>query len=172
MKIRGRQISNWWLLLFGALLLLASPLLLMGFFMSNNLAGAIFGPPAIWNRPSKPPSTGDIAGSYRESERHWQDHATTTRATLSLNSDGTMTVTNLPDSNGETGCILSGKGTWSEPDGESKVVLFIQQNDSVATCKTGGYGSFEIAGHSKPYSLYWVLGDPDSGEGVWLKSDQ
>jgi hypothetical protein len=27
----------------------------------------------------------------------------------------------------------------------------------------------EVAGHFKPYRLYWVLVYPDSGTGIWFK---
>jgi len=30
-------------------------------------------------------------------------------------------------------------------------------------------GELELAGHSQPYSLYLVIGDPDSGTGIWFK---
>jgi hypothetical protein len=145
MKILRRRLSNWWLLVFVPIAIISVPLLLFGLIVGGHIVGGIVGPPSIWNRPSTPPARADLAGSYRESERHWQDHTTATPTTLTLNSDGTMTVANLPDSNGETQSILSGKGRWSGPDGNSGLVLFIQQYDSAATCKTGGYGSFEIS---------------------------
>jgi hypothetical protein len=47
MRIRGKHISRWWLLLIAPALIVAFPALLMLFFMANNLAGAILGPPAI-----------------------------------------------------------------------------------------------------------------------------
>jgi hypothetical protein len=169
MKILRWRLSNWWLLVLVPIAIISVPLLLFGLIVGGHVVGGIVGPPAIWNRPSKLPARADLAGSYRESKRHWQGHTATTPASLTLDSDGTMTVSNLPDSNGETDCILSGKGRWSGPDEHSGVVLFLQQNDNSATCKTGGYGSFEIAGRSTPNTLYWVLGDPDSGEGVWLQ---
>jgi hypothetical protein len=43
MKILGRHISKWWLLVIPPVLVLGCPLLLMIVFMGNGLAGAILG---------------------------------------------------------------------------------------------------------------------------------
>jgi CubicO group peptidase (beta-lactamase class C family) len=50
MQVFRKQVSNWWLLLIVPVAVMASSLLLVGFFKANNLAGALFGPPAIRNR--------------------------------------------------------------------------------------------------------------------------
>ena len=174
MKIRGRQIANGWLLVLGGAILLVSPFLLMGFFLANDLAGAILGPPAIWNRAWHAPAGGDLAGSYHESERHWKGGSPSIRASLQLNSDGTMTMNNFPNSDGELNCVMSGSGSWKMDD--SQVDLILEKYDNSSTCKIEGLpygimGALAVAGHSKPYTLYRTLGDPDSGEGVWLRRD-
>ncbi len=51
MRVFGRHVSKWWLVATAPLFLLACPALLMLFFMGNNLAIGLFGPPAIWNQP-------------------------------------------------------------------------------------------------------------------------
>jgi hypothetical protein len=177
MKILRWRFSNWWLFLILPIGILILPMLLIGFFAANNFAGAIFGPPAIWDRSFTSPPSVDLVGSYHEAERHWQDGTKSGSANLKLNSDGTMAVTNLPDSNGITNCILSGSGSWrTGRDDASQIDLTILKTDPSATCKFEGLpygisGVLNIAGHSKPYSLYWTLGDPDSGEGIWFRRD-
>lgn len=168
MRIFGRQLSNWWLLLLPPTLVVTLPALLMLFFMGNNLAGAIFGPPAIWNRPRHTPARADLVGNYSESERHLDTTIGKLPATLTLNADGSMSVTNLPFEDGEDSCILSGRGTWSGPNEAQQIQLTISSVGPTGSCKSGFYPAFELAGHSKPYTLYWVVGDPDSGTGVWL----
>ncbi|SRR5579875_1702989 len=171
MEIFGRKISIWWLLLVPPVLLLAMPASMMLFFMGNHLAGAIIGPPAIWNRPRHTPPRLDLVGNYSEVERHWDKPTTLSPAILTLSADGTMHVTNLPFESGDRVCILSGNGNWSGPDGEQKMDLNLISDGSINSCESGSYSSIELAGRSKPYSLYWVLGDPDSGTGIWLKKN-
>ena len=95
---------------------LALPILLMGLLMANEFAGAMFGPPAIWNRPWQTPPRKDLVGNYMESERHLDDSSPPATASLSLQADGSMTVGNLPANFGTSTCILSGTGSWKVPD--------------------------------------------------------
>jgi len=166
MRVFGRQISKWWLLPSG--LIVCSPLLLPLFFAANNFAGAIVGPPAIWDVPFRHPSQDDLVGRYVESERHgYSEYAGP--AVLELKSDGTMTVNDLPQDSGTNTCTLSGSGSWRAPGGQ-EVGLDFNSDGAPGICKSGWYASsLEVAGHSKSYKLYWVLGDPDSGTGIWLK---
>jgi hypothetical protein len=168
MHVFGKKISNWWLLLAFPIVVLALPALLMLFFMGNNIAGAIVGPPAIWNRTWNTPSQTDLVGEYRETERHWDAPTAHPPANLKLNADKSMEVVNLPYEFADQVCILSGKGTWNGPDEDQKIGLTLNSDGSTGSCVSGLYTSFELSGHSKPYSLYWVLGDPDSGTGIWL----
>ena len=88
----------------------------MGFFMANNLAVALIGPPAIWNRPWQVPLREDLVGDYLESERHLDESRPPAPASLTLRSDGSMTVANLPADFGTSTCTLSGRGSWAAPD--------------------------------------------------------
>jgi hypothetical protein len=106
MQLFGRRVSKWWLLLLPPLLLLASPLLMMGLFLGNDLAGAVFGPPAIWNRPWHDVPRSDVVGAYAESKR--QPHGEGT-ARFVLKRDGSMTVMNLPYEFATNACVLSGR---------------------------------------------------------------
>jgi hypothetical protein len=85
-----------------------------------------------------------------------------------------MTIDNFPDSDGELNCVMSESGRWKIDD--SEVDLIFEKYDSSSTCKIEGLpygimGALSVAGHSKPYRLYRTLGDPDTGEGVWLRRD-
>jgi hypothetical protein len=171
MRVFGKRISNWWLLSLPPILIVVFPALLMLFFMGNNLAGAIFGPPAIWNRTWRTPPQSDLVGKYSESERHWDAPSTHPPASLTLNADQSMIVANLPFEFADQVCILSGKGSWRGPDEDQKIDLILTSDGSTGSCKSDSYSFLELSGHSKPYSLYWVLGDPDSGTGVWLTKD-
>jgi len=171
MRIFGKQRSKWWLLSI-PLAILLSPALLMLFFMGNNLAGAIFGPPAIWNRPTHPPSHTDVAGLYKESGRRSEQSAPYKPATLALNIDGSMTVTSLQTDTGFKTCILSGHGSWSGPDDNNVLDLVVQSDGLPGSCESDQYAFMQIASRSRPYRLYWILGDPDSGTGIWLKPIQ
>jgi hypothetical protein len=169
MQVFGRKFSNWWLLVLPPILLVCSPVLLILFFAANNFAGAIVGPPAIWNRTRHSPPREDLVGRYVESERHWDQPKIGPDATLDLKSDGSMNVRALPEELGTTSCTLSGAGKWSGPDEDQKLDLNVISDGSPGSCESGSYSFLELAGQSKPYSLYWVLGDPDSGTGIWLK---
>jgi hypothetical protein len=177
MKILGRHFSSYWLLLIIPVLAVSLPILLVAMFAASHVVGAIIGPPAIWNRPFASPRSSDLVGSYHETERHWQDGTDSGSASLTLNGDGTMVVTNLPESNGITKCILFASGTWRiERDDDSQIDLTILKVDPMMTCKLEGLpygisGVLNVTGHSQPYSLYWTLGDPDSGEGIWFRRD-
>jgi hypothetical protein len=91
------------------------------------------------------------------------------KAQLELRTDGTMVVNDLPSDRGGTTCVLTGTGKWEGPDTERRV-NFMLAPGGASSCvfSAGAYSGFELAGHKKPYSLYWTLGDPDSGTGVWL----
>lgn len=170
MQFRGSHISNWWLLLPGVLIVICSPLLLIGFFSANNLAGAIIGPPAIWNRPSHLPPRKEVVGDYVESKRQLDREMGTQLAWLSLKADGTMAVYGLPVDQYPGYCILSGEGRWGLQglDHLGNVDINVLTANAANTCKAGDYSDIELVGRSIPYKLYWIVGDPDSGTGVWL----
>jgi hypothetical protein len=169
MRVFGKQFSNWWLLLILPSLIICAPFLLIFFFAANNFVGAIVGPPAIWNRMWNSPPRGDLIGKYVESERHWDQPSPYSKAVLDLRADGSMSVSALPDDSIASTCILSGTGTWRGPDADQKLDLVYTSDGAAGSCKSDSYPFLELAGHSKPYELYWVLGDPDSDTGIWLK---
>ena len=168
MRVFGKTFSNWWLLAIVPVVLVALPVLLMGFFMANNLAGAMFGPPAIWSHPWKVPPRADIVGNYVEYERHLDDKKASALASLTLNADGSMSVSNLPADFGTLTCTLSGTGSWKGPDDDG-IGITVASDLKPGSCQSGSYEGIEVAGHSHPYRLYWIVGDPDSGTGVWLR---
>lgn len=169
MQFFGKQLSTWWLLLLFPLVLVCLPLLLISFFALNNLAGAIIGPPAFWNRTRHSPPREALVGRYVETERRWDQSSDHSNAWLELRSDGSMSVGALPEDAITSVCTLSGNGRWGVPDADEKINLFVTSDGAHGSCQSGSYGSFELVGQAEPYGLYWVLGDPDSGTGVWLK---
>ena len=151
------------------LLVSCVPLLLGGFFAANNLAGAILGPPAIWERPRNTPSYQDIVGEYQQTARRTDDDTRGNPASLTLLADGTMVVENLPYEFYPNTCTISGTGRWEGPHGDNQqIYLIVTSKEGPGLCASGGYAGLEVTGRSKPYSLYWVIDDPDSGYGVRL----
>jgi hypothetical protein len=151
------------------LLVLSAPVLLMGFFAANNFAGAIFGPPAIWERPTNTPAYQDIVGEYQETARQTEDQAHGNPASLTLRADGTMVVEGLPYEFYPKTCTITGIGRWEGPRGDyQQIYLVVTSKEGPGLCASGGYGGLEVTGRSNPYSLYWIIGDPDTGYGVRL----
>jgi hypothetical protein len=168
-RIFGKQISAWWMLLAIPIFILGAPVLLMGFFAANNLAGAILGPPAIWERPSSTPPHQDIVGEYQEIARQTEDQTHGNAASLALRADGTMVVDGLPYEFYPKTCTISGTKRWSGPDGDDqRIYLVVTSKEGRGVCASGQYPGLEVTGRSKPYGLYWVIGDPDSGTDVRL----
>lgn len=168
MRFYGRQVSKWWLFLLLPIAMLGALMLPLLFFAGNNFAGAIIGPPAIWNRPIHAPAQADLVGRYVETKRTWERDENGPKAVLELKSDGTMTVRALPDDRITSLCTLSGSGTW-KADGQVINLDFISDGTPGACESASMGGNPQITGRSKPYELYWILGDPDSGTGIWLK---
>ena len=157
MRLFGRTISRWWLLLTIPLVVLGAPVLLILFFAGNNLAGAILGPPAIWNRPSGAIQPTDLVGKYVETKRRSEWPKFGPGAVVELYANGTMQMSNL-----DTSCTSTGTGRWQVmPD--QKVAIHIESGQ----CET--WIDMEIVGRSKPYGFYEPFGDPDSGNGMWLE---
>ena len=169
MQALGRHISKWWLLLLVPVVLLGIPFLLLEFIVGSHIVGGVFGPPAIWERTRRSPPRGDLVGAYIEVERHWDHSKTGPNASLQLRSDGSMSVHTLPLDDGMHVCMLSGTGKWEGPRGDQELDLDLISDGAPDSCKSGNYGSLQLAGNSTPYRLYWVLSDPDSGTGIWLK---
>ena len=138
-------------------------------FAGNNFIGAIIGPPAVWERTHHSPPREDIVGRYKESKRTWDQAKSGPDAMLELRGDGSMAVEALPEDSITSTCILSGTGQWEGPNEDQMLYLVVNSNGAPGSCRSGSYGPLELAGHSKPYGLYWVLGDPDSGTGIWFK---
>lgn len=82
-----------------------------------------------------------------------------------------MIVRDLPYESGTDTCMTTGTGQWRQSggSGDQRVDLIYTADEGIANvCKSGHYGGPELVGRSKPYSPYWVLGDPDSGTGLGL----
>jgi hypothetical protein len=173
MRVLGHPVSAWWLLALIPICALAAPGLMILFFAANNFTGFIFGPPAIWNRPVHSPPSAALVGRYSESDRRWSEMASPAAA-LELRADGSASAWNLPSAAPLDTCIISGAGSWSGPDQEGQLRIDFAQSVTKAACRVNeqAYASFALAGHSSPYRLYLVIGDPDSGTGIWFDLHQ
>jgi hypothetical protein len=121
------------------LVVLGAPMLLIGFFAANNFAGAILGPPAIWERPKNSVSRQDVVGEYVEISRNTTDQVPSKKATLALRADGTMVVEGLPYEFYPDTCTITGTGTWNGPDdNELKIDLSLTSDGSSGVCPPGG----------------------------------
>lgn len=169
MRFLGRSISAWWLLLLVPLCVPGVPILLILFFAANNFVGAIFGPPALWNRPRHSPAPAALIGRYSESKRSWREMASPPAA-LELRSDGSASVWNLPSEVSLRTCVVSGAGSWSGPDQQGQVRIDLPKSVTTGGCQVAepGYATLALAGHSQPYRLYLIIEDPDSGTGIWF----
>jgi hypothetical protein len=173
LKILGRSFSGWWLLLCLPCGVLLMP---VAFGLSNAVGALVFGPPPIWDRPITTPPRDALIGTYQQYKSNWSASKEEIAATLELHSDGSMIVHALPvslgwDENSQRDriCMLSGHGGWSAPDELNQVRLSVSSDGGSGACHSGSYDGLQVAGHSWSYRLYWAYGDPDSGEGAWLK---
>lgn len=169
----GRTISRWWLLAVIPVCIVCLPALMILFFAANNFAGAILGPPAIWNRPWHRLQATVLVGRYGESERNWTE-ARSAPTALELRRNGSAVVSNLPSEADLHTCVLSGVGTWSGPDEDGRVNIAFGEALTSSECHVTdpAYAAFEVYGHSQPYGLYLVIGDPDSGTGIWFRKQR
>jgi hypothetical protein len=113
MRILGRSISAWCLLLIVPICVLSLPALLILFFAANNFAHAIFGPPVIWDRPRHTPPVAALVGRYSESERSWYTMTPPTAA-LELSGDRSASAWNLPSEAARRTCVISGEAVGAD----------------------------------------------------------
>ena len=135
--------------------------------------GSLFGPPAIWDRPSAVARVEDLAGRYDESSRNLYPSYDGPKAAVELNRDGTMLVSHLPYQQIDQGyCELSGTGYWSGSSDGEHLDLQLVTAEGPNVCPPKRYAALAIAGHKRPFALFWIVSDPDSGTGVWLASNR
>ncbi len=133
----------------------------------------MFGPPAVWDRPREMPLLDEIAGMYSERSRTLDRSFQGPKARVELNRDGTMRVRSLPyEQMTGTPCEISGTGTWYRSNDGEDFDLHLVAPEGTGACPVGDYGGFAVAGRKPPFSLYWIVSDPDSGTGVWLASNR
>ena len=169
MRNYGKHLSRWWFL--GLLLCVPLCVLALPFLtgLSNAVGSTIFGPPAIWDRPTRSVSASDLYGTYEEVKRNIENGQRGSKARLIFAPSGSVEVSGLPYEFYPKTCLVSGVGTWAWSGDGSSIDMKIVSNQSPGACDTTSYGNMlVVAGRSRPYRLYHSVGDPDSGEGVWL----
>jgi hypothetical protein len=135
----------------------------------SHAIGGVLGPPAIWDRPTHTPRRTELVGSYYEFKRTGVREKGAAGAQIELRGDGSMHISALPTDDTTSTCNLSGDGKWGVPDGDNQLTFSIKSDGAEDSCPSGSYSFAALTGHAAPYQIYWVLGDPDSGTGVWLK---
>jgi len=113
------------------------------------------------------PPRADVVGEYEEKTRRSENGILLNAATLGLRDDGTMEAEGLPYEAYPTTCVISGKGMEGAYE-DGRIDLDLTSIRDGRVCPPGSNSMLELTGRSSPYGLYWVIGDPDSGNGVRL----
>jgi hypothetical protein len=170
--------KRWLLLLLIPVAIVAVPVLLFGMLIGTRLLSMVAGPVNIFNTPGHAPSAAEIAGYYRLSKdvnRAPRGGILSERAGFSLGSDHRLEMTEMPafDGFGESlNCDYNGTGSWSSSsDGDVQLYLSIETSTpsrpgKQTSCGATGSGGFEVLGHSRPYRIWYWIGDPDSEQGL------
>ena len=170
--------KRWLLLLLIPVGIAAIPFLVFGMFIGTELLSMVAGPVNIFNTPRRAPSATEIAGYYRLSKK--RDRAPT-GATLSehsgirLGADHRLEMTDVPsfaDPGERPTCNYNGTGKCSfSDDGEARLDLNVDESTpprpgDLPSCGAAGLWLFEVLGHSRPYRIWYGIGDPDSEQGL------
>jgi hypothetical protein len=179
MQVFGRRHPRWLVVSAVALCVLALPFILIFGMGLSHAIGSMIGPPSIWARTRDLPANAALAGTYRvekntvdkSGSEYTNDRGRSSRAELVLAEDGTMSAHDLPvESTFTRLCFLSGHGTWASTKlQEAGITLYVVSDNSADACADGGYGFAELMGQHFPYTIYWDVGDPDSGAGLELR---
>lgn len=118
------------------------------------------------------PPIADVVGDYHldaasNSFASGKGYLSPNLASLSLRSDGTFRMEAMPDMwrdpfGMSKSSVDSGTGTWQMSSHEDYVTLdfmFDRLNSDTRTFIT----PFNLGGHSRPYSIWCYIGDPDGG---------
>jgi hypothetical protein len=171
--------KRWLLLLLIPLGLAAIPVLLFGMLLGTRLLSIVVGPVNIFNTPRHAPRAGEMAGYYRlskEARRAPRGAKLSERSGFRLDADHRFEMTDVP-SFGEFGeqpnCYYDVAGKWGLRDDGEGVILYLTMDeltpapgDRPLCAPAGLYGVFEVLGHSRPYRIWYGIGDPDSDEGL------
>lgn len=136
------------------------------------------------------PKTNDVVGIYFPDTNtitliSKEGHYGQVSPSITLFSDGTIIITNIPDwwltSFGEPqGGFDSGRGTWTIEKHQEWWALGVgftnTENFASLTNKPEGLGAeMMLVGEKPPYKIHLIVGDPDAGKGMQferLQSDE
>ncbi len=124
------------------------------------------------------PTVNDLAGKYLPTKQTLQSitnegHYKVNKLFVSLRSDGSFEMQNMPDwwltDFGEPqGCLVNGQGSWEVVQQQSwwelRLDFLSGENLCLENYSTGLTISVPIVGNTAPYSLWFYVGDPDSGK--------
>lgn len=119
--------------------------------------------------PETRPNIDDLTGIYRLVSAPsicGLETESVSKSTISLDRDLSVSVSNIPDCIfhlNNKGKYLSGEGKWKVviPELDSSYGIFLDIGEG-NTLSAGIYNSLILVGKSKPFTLAYVIGDPDS----------
>jgi hypothetical protein len=143
--------------------------------------------PRSWDYTTKRPQEKDLIGSYKLDPNHWQNDwykrkgFKITKSILNLGADGSFSATSVPDcwyTHECSGKLENLKGIWlvgkdHQPENPWWVIYLnvVREGDPNYEKKlTEPPGlaepSITLMNNKPPYILHFVVGDPDSGDGL------
>jgi hypothetical protein len=146
--------------------------------MGSRALALVAGPVNIFNAPWHAPSATEIAGYYRlskETNRPPEGNKLPRNAGIRLGKDHVLEITDVPsfgDFGAQPKCNYNGTGKWGFGGEGVKLYLNIdastrsQPGDLPSCAPAGLYGVFDVLGHSRPYRIWYWIGDPDSEQGL------
>jgi hypothetical protein len=188
MEIFKHRISNWWLALIVPVLLVVLLMTPLTLIILGHAAGAVIGPPALWRMPREMPDRNALVGTYVESSNNVYGRFNSYSnvggikvgsARITLNGDGSMTAQDLPIDDPVSWnlerhgiCLYSVQGTWATRSTDPGLAVDLNPISqvppslSMPPCNLNYAMTAAFMGQSQPYSIYWSVGDPDSGVGI------
>jgi hypothetical protein len=156
--------------------IIAVLLLPAALFLGNGALSLVAGPVNTWNTPWRAPGATEIAGYYRiskENNRAPEGTVLPEHAAITLGADHRLEIIDVPAFDGlgaRLDCNYGGAGKWDFRG--TNLFLSIdtvspaRPEDRPVCDPTSLSGVFEVLGHSRPYRLWYYIGDPDSWQGL------
>lgn len=183
---QGKRKRWLWLLLIPGIPAAILCVLLLPFALmaGSQMMGALIGPVNVWNSTSKVPAEADVEGQYQLSKPEVVNAGNSTvripgDSGFVLRANHELEVHDLPKFDGfgsSSGCAYNGTGRWSLDPNPAGVVLSLNittvlpaGTGDLPSCGPEYFGAFSVLGHSKPYRFWYVIGDPDSDQGLLYK---
>jgi hypothetical protein len=125
------------------------------------------------------PDATEMAGYYRLSKENSRIPKGTILpgdSGFSLGKDHRFEMTDVPsfgDLGAQPNCYYDGTGKWGLRDDGEGVMLYLTIDELTPVpghrplCgRAGLFGVFEVLGHSRPFRIWYTIGDPDREQGL------